>query len=226
MMIKAITIAHQCGSGGAELAALVAHKLGWELLDQCLVERVARVADLDSSTVKRFDEVAVRWSGILGARGVVLREICPFVAPRWFEQLNDDSMHALTTELVRAAADFGECVIVASGAQCLLQTRPDVFHVLAYAPIEERATRVHDCYPECADLQAFLGQRDSQTANYILEHYGCDWLDTGLYHLCSNTSMGLDRAATLISSTVGLADKACAPTAEEELVPCQFMGQL
>jgi hypothetical protein len=184
------------------------------------------VADLDAPAAKRFDEQAARWSGILAGRGVVLREICPFVVPRWFEQLEYESMHALTTELIRAAADFGECVIAASGAQCLMKARHDVFNVLAYAPIKERVARAQEHYPECADVQTFLRERDSQTANYILEHYGSDWLDTGLYHLCLNTSIGLHRVATLIGSTVGLPEKTCAPIAEEELVPCHLLNQL
>lgn len=225
-MIRVITITDQCGSGGTELAGCVANNLGWQLVDRHLVERVARVADLDEATVDRFDEQAAHWCGILRARGVKLEQLSPCVGPRWFDQLDEESLHDLMTELIRAAADLGECVIVASGAQCLLRARPDVFNVLAYAPTQERLTRVHNRYPECADVQTFLRQTDSQTTKYILEHHGSDWLETGLYHLCVNTSIGLDCAATLISSTVVLADKACAPIAMEDLVPCHLLGQL
>lgn len=211
-MFRVITITHQPGSGGTELARLVAHKLGWEFLDQQLVARVARVADLDAPTAERFDEQAAHWCGILRSRGIGLEKVCPFVEPRWFGEPDPDAIHALATNLIRAAADFGEYVILARGAQCLLQSRADVFNVLAYAPIGERMTRVQDRHPGCADVQAFLRRADTQAAKYLLEHYGADWLDASLYHLCINTSMGVDLAATLTNAAVIWPDKSCTPT--------------
>jgi hypothetical protein len=49
-LINVVTIAREYGSGSAELGRLVASKLGWELLDRQLVERVAGIAGLDSET--------------------------------------------------------------------------------------------------------------------------------------------------------------------------------
>ena len=60
-MIRVITITHQCGSGGTQLASLIARKFGWELLDRHLVDRIVRIADLDVAKAAQFDEQAARW---------------------------------------------------------------------------------------------------------------------------------------------------------------------
>jgi CMP/dCMP kinase len=223
IMIKVITITYQCGSGGSEFAHLVAHKLGWELLDRGLVERVARVADL-GATAAGFDDQAARWCEVLRARGIDLDELCPRVAPRWFDQPDEDSTHALAVELIRAAADFGECVIAVPGAQCSLQGRAGVFNVLVYAPLQERVARIQDRNPECTDIEAFLRKMDVQTARYMLEHYESEWLgmDLYLYDLCVNSSTGLDAAAALITAELMPTEKSCTPTAEEEPLPCHL----
>lgn len=223
-MIKIITIAREYGSGGSELARLVAHKLGWELLDRGLVKRVARVADL-GTTAERFDKQAARWCEVLRARGVDLDELCPCITPRWFDHPDEDSIHALAVELIRAAADFGEYVIAVPGAQCSLQGRADVFKVLLYAPFQERVARIQHRYPECANAEAFLRQMDSQTAKYMLKHYEGEWLGTGLYDLCVNTSTGLDGAAALINAELTHAEESCTP-AVQELSPCHLQDQL
>jgi hypothetical protein len=41
-----------------------------------------------------------------------------------------------------------------------------------------------------------------------------------LYDLCVNTSIGLDRAATLVNDAVVFSDTSWTPTAEEEVPVC------
>jgi cytidylate kinase len=224
-MIGVITITHVCGSGGTEVARLVAHKLGWDLLDRSLVESIARVADLHMG-VERFDEQAARWCDVLRSRGVNLDGLCPPVAPRWFGEIDDEAIHPLATQLIRAAADLSECVIVVPGAQCLLQGRADVFNVLAYAPVEERVQALQAHWPEHSDVQALLTRMDSQRAEYIRQHYGRDWLDPMLYDLCVSTSIGLDRATTLINEAVVFPVTNWTATADEEVSLCHSPDQL
>jgi cytidylate kinase len=221
-MIRVITITHQCGSGGTQLASLVARKFGWEVLDDQLVDRIARIADLDVASAARFDEQAARWWRGLRHAGINPAACCPYVSPRWFDEVDEDSVYALGTQLIRAAVDSGECVAVGRGAQCLLQGRADVFNVLAYAPIEERVRALQARWPEHSDVQALLTRMDSQRAEYIRQHYGRDWLDPMLYDLCVSTSIGLDRATTLINEAVVFPDTSWTPTMEEKVPLCHL----
>ncbi len=225
-MIRVITITHQCGSGGTQLASLIARKFGWELLDHHLVDRIARIADLDVATAAQFDEQAVRWWRGLRHAGINPAVCCPDISPRWLNEVDEDSVHALATQLIQAAADSGECVVVGRGAQCLLQSRADVFHVLAYAPIEERVQALQARWPEHSDVQALLTGIDAQRAAYLRQYYRSDWLDPMLYDLCVSTSIGLDRAATLINDAVVFPDRRWTPTTEEEVPLCHSSVQL
>ena len=225
-MIKVITITHECGSAGTEVARLVAHKLDWEMLDRSLLERIARVADLETD-LERFDEQAARWCEVLRSRRVNLDEVCPLVAPRWFGEVDDESIHALSTQLIRAAADLGECVFAAPGAQCLLRNRSNVLNVLVYAPIADRVARVQGRFPECSDAEAFVRQMDSQAAKYMIEHYEDQWLGAGLYlyDLCVKTSAGLRASAAFVSAELMLLEENCTAMPEEEFSPCQLPPQ-
>ncbi len=225
-MIRVITITHQCGSGGTQLASLIARKFGWELLDHHLVDRIARIADLDVATAAQFDEQAARWWRGLRHAAINPAACCPYVSPRWLDEIDEDSVHALATQLVQAAVDSGECVVVGRGAQCLLQGRSDVFNVLVYAPIEKRVQALQAGCPEHSDAQALLTRMDSQRAEYIRQHYGRDWLDPMLYDLCVSTSIGLDRATTLINEAVVFPDTNWTRTADQEVSLCHSPAQL
>ena len=119
-MIRVMTITHQCGSGGTQLASLIAREFGWELLDNHLVDRIARIAGLDVATTAQSDEQAARWWRRLQRAGIKPAACSPYICPRWSDEVDEDSVHALATQLIQAAADSGECVLVGRGAQCLL----------------------------------------------------------------------------------------------------------
>lgn len=43
-MIRVITIGREFGSGGAEVARLLAEQLGWKLVDRDFIDRIAQLA--------------------------------------------------------------------------------------------------------------------------------------------------------------------------------------
>jgi cytidylate kinase len=225
-MFRVITITRQSGSDGTQLASLIARKLGWELLDYHLVDRIARIADLDFATAVQLDEQAARWWRRVRRAGINPAACCPYVSPRWLDEVDEDSVHDLATQLIQAAVDSGECVLVGRGAPCLLHGRSDVFNVLVYAPLEKRVQALQARHPECTDVQAHLALTDSQRAEYIRRYYGRDWLDPLLYDLCVSTSIGFDRAATLINDAMVFPDMSWTPAAEEEVPQYQSSIQL
>jgi hypothetical protein len=75
-------------------------------------------------------------------------------------------------------------------------------------------------------FKPWLTRMDLQRAEYIRQHYGRDWLDPMLYDLCVSTSIGLDRATTLINDAVVFPDTNWTPTADEEVSLCPSLDQL
>lgn len=62
-----ITISRQYGAGGSEVARLVAMELGWSVVDNDIVDRVAARAGLAPEVVARQDErIPGSWSGWRG----------------------------------------------------------------------------------------------------------------------------------------------------------------
>jgi hypothetical protein len=47
------------------------------------------------------------WRGLRHA-GINPADCCPYVSPRWLDEIDEDSVHALATQLVQTAADFGD----------------------------------------------------------------------------------------------------------------------
>src|SRR5205809_593006 len=56
-----IAISRQAGSGGVEVARLVAQRSGWDLYDHQLLERMAREWDLPEGLLEGVDERHVGW---------------------------------------------------------------------------------------------------------------------------------------------------------------------
>ena len=225
-MARVITVAHQSGSGGTQLASLIARKFGWELLDLHLVDRIARIAVLGVACTTQSEEQAARWWRRMRHAGMDT-PACPSNAPfRCLSYVDKDFVHALATKLFQVAADFGECVVVGHGAQCLLRGQEDVFHVLAYAPINERLRALQTRRPEHRDILALLTDVDSQRAEYVRQHYGKDWLDPMLYDLCVSTVIGLDRSATLITDAVVFPDNNWKPIEAEGLSLCPVLERI
>ena len=60
-MFNVVTISREYGSGGGMIAEMLAHRLGWKLVDKSLVAEVARRAQIDAETAARLDESVDPW---------------------------------------------------------------------------------------------------------------------------------------------------------------------
>jgi cytidylate kinase len=203
-MIRVITIGREFGSGGALIAAIVAKRLGWKLLDKALVEEIARVAQINPSLAERYDECLDPWFHRLakamwqgGYEGVATS------VERVFDA---DAMAALYRRVIEEAASIGNCVTVGRGGQCFLQNRKDVFHVFVYAPLEEKIERLRERISDPnADLAALAEETDRMRATYVKRYFGWEWTNHHLYDLMISSSVGLEAAASAILAAAGLA---------------------
>src|SRR5580700_6395048 len=127
-MIKIVTIEREYGSGGGEIAQLLAKRLGWKLWDQLLTEEIARLANCPKAVVEvreeRTDPLYYRlfksflrgsYEGSLNAHklGVV----------------DSESILRITERVVQKAAMEGNCVIVGRGSQQFLKNRQDTLRI-------------------------------------------------------------------------------------------------
>src|ERR1700761_7437916 len=119
-MIKIVTIEREYGSGGGEIAQLLAKQLGWKLWDQLLTEEIARLARCPKAVVEvreeRTDPLYYRlfksflrgsYEGSLNAHKL--------------KEVDSDSILRFTQRVVEHAAEKGNSVIVGRGAQHFLR---------------------------------------------------------------------------------------------------------
>ncbi len=196
-----VTIAREYGSGGCEIGRLLAEMLGWELVDRQLLERVAALGKMDPELAGAADEQACAWwERLLRAFRCGGPEHC---TGGYNVGIDRDEMQRFTVRAIQEAAGRGRCVIVGRCAQCVLRNDPRVLRVLVWAPLEERLERLKHEHPEERDVAGLLRRMDAEHARYAHEYFGCEACDRKLFHLCLNSTIGLESCARLIASAVG-----------------------
>ena len=198
MQYRALTVAREFGSGGGRIANRVAQLLGWKLLDQEIIGRIARAARVDTKVVKHYDEHVDSWLRRFNEeamRGVALASGRPMGEEDIFDA---HTMIDLTRGIVEEAYGAGNCVIVGRGAQCILRHKRDAFHVFVYAPLRERIERLKRRLEPGADVEQRLRAVDAERARYLHQHFACNWCDPHLYNLMLRSTDDEEGAARLI----------------------------
>ena len=194
---RVVTVAREYGSGGAAIAARLAVRLGYQLLDRALVERIAEVARIDPDLAGKLDEHVDPWARRLG-RALWYGGFEAVAVVDENDVVDSDRVASLSGRIVEEAASVGGCVIVGRGGQCLLRGRGDVLHVFVYAPRDERVRRLHARLGPGADVELALEETDRERAAYVRRHFDADWLDRRLYHLMVNAALGEEAGVSAI----------------------------
>jgi cytidylate kinase len=201
MKYRVLTISREFGSGGSEIASIIARDLGWKLLDRELVTEISRTEQVPPSEVAAFDEKVDPWIHRitrtvwgLGADGISA------VAP--VEMFDAEKAANLSKRIVEEAHRMGECVIVGRGAQCVLRDRADVFHAFVYCRLEDRIHRIQSRVKPGTDVKALIRSTDAERLEYIRLHYKQNWLNPYLYDIMIDSKNQTEKAARLIVSAM------------------------
>ena len=205
-MFRVVTVAREYGSGGALIAQRLANRLGWKLLDRCLIEKIAEAARVEPAAAEQYDERPDPWFNSLAKalwQGGGLRGYISGSPP---DLLDADVVAAISKHVVEEAAGMGNCVIVGRGSQCILRRRSDTFHVFIYAPWAEKMRRLRSHQPKLteAEVGAELESQERTRAAYVRHYYHQDWFDRRLYHLMLCSSLGEDTAVSTIMQAMGM----------------------
>ena len=214
-----ITISRQYGSGGDAIAARLCELLGYRYFDKAMMTRVAAEAGLAPKEIIDSQEdrhkVASFVDRLFGVR----------VSEAWISkeadgtrtvevgELDAKRYAAMAHDLIQAAYEQGNVVILGRGGQVVLKGKPGVLHVRLEAPFEERVRRVTEqqkfVSPEAA--REFITDRDRGGEDYLRRYYNVDWTDPTLYHLVINTGLWeLEAAAQVIVAALQCLPKAAA----------------
>jgi cytidylate kinase len=196
-----ITVSRMFGSGGSEVAARVARQLGWQLLDNAVVDAVAERLGVSRAEVSSIEERVPSLSERIASS---LRMSTPeFVMPVADASLTETAEMRIvdvTKRVIEEAVQQGDAVLVGRGAQCMLAERPDALHVFCYAAMPalvEYAIAHRGVNPANAEHE--VEKMNRQREQYVKRNWGRDWRAFENYHLCLDTGrLGIDTAADVV----------------------------
>lgn len=200
-----ITISRQFGAGGADVARLVADRLGWSLVDNELIGQVATRAGLPPEEVAEREE---RAPGFIERLARTLASSVPeFVAPEsgTVPDLTEERLVQVTEAVVADLARQGNVVLVGRAAPAVLATVPGALHVQIVAPLPWRISRVMERHQlDAKGAEQRIHDVDANRARYHKQYYRRDWTDPANYHMVLNTgALGVEGAAEVILRRVG-----------------------
>jgi CMP/dCMP kinase len=215
--MRAVTISREYGSGGGEIAARLAKRLGWQLIDHAIVERVASELGTSLEEAEAHDEQSEGFiAQLVNSMQYLYPAYTGSAAPTAF--LSDEvAYREAVNKLVRRAAARGHVVIVGRAAQVILADRRDVLHVRIIAPFEHRVAYVMQ--REGVDrhtAEVRIRRKDHERASYLEREYHHKPDEAQLYDLVLNTSMlDLESAVDIICFTLQQKAKGLAKTTDE-----------
>ena len=199
-MVRIITVEREYGSRGAEFAHQLADRLGWRLIDQCLVDEIAQAARIPAATVASCDERLDPWYYRVGKafwHGSVDRSPAPTGTSEVFDS---ERMVVLIRNYLKERVQEGHCVVVGRGAASTLLGTPGVFNIFVYAALSRKIKWFQQNFPsQAARAEEELAATDRRRATYVRTFYDQDWTNRHLYQLMLNSCMGMD---AMVSATV------------------------
>jgi cytidylate kinase len=180
-----ITVSRQLGSGGTNVAHLVAQALDYHFYDKEVVNEVAEIFGADPAQIASLDE---QHPDVWGNLVLQLLE---------GKRPTEASYLRALVKVLRKIAKQGDAVILGRAATCVL---PESFRVRVIAPEPIRIARMAEL--EGIDERAsrrMIQESDRARARFIRTFFGCDPSNPLSYDLTINTEVcTLEHAANLV----------------------------
>ena len=199
-----ITIGRSYGSGGHEVGARIAAKLGIAFYDKRLLELAAEKTGYCEDFIKHNDE---KTPGVF-ARSMTFARGSTYAHPS-----SEDTVFVHQSQIIKELAEKESCVIVGRCADFVLRERADTVNLFIYASLEDRVQRklaLSNGEKSEAQIKKEIISADKQREKYYNFYTAARWGDSRNYNLCIDTSLvGVDGAVDLVLefiSKIGSAD--------------------
>jgi cytidylate kinase len=196
-----LTVSRLYGSGGSEVAAIVAKALGWSLFDNAVVDAVAARMGLSVAEVQaREERVPSLVERLTSAMAMGSQEWMLPIADA--KRPTDEQLIEVTRHIIEEAIARGSLVVVGRGTQEMLAERDDTLHVFCYAPRKALIARTMKREGLSAEEAVRLvDETNKRRDQWVRLHWERDRRSLELYDLSVNTErLGIQGAADLIVS--------------------------
>jgi cytidylate kinase len=180
-----ITISRQFGSGGRNIGAKLAKKLGIPFYDHELIMEASKDSGIDPEMVKALEETStsammysLSTSSIFGGGA-----FSPII-----DLPMTDKVFLAQSEVIRNLAAQGSCVIVGRCANYVLRDDPDVVDLFIHRDRDERINQIAKLFDLTQKKAAETVKKvDKQRANYYSYYTDKNWGQAENYDLCLNS---------------------------------------
>ena len=197
-MQKVISISRQYGSGGREIGAKLAEKLGVPFYDNALIEQAAE----ESGLIPAFFEDTERHAGNSLLYALYRSSQADHFGLSVLSM--EDNIYLAQSNVIRKVAEEGPCVIIGRCSDYVLSDLPNLLTVFIHAGLEfrkERAVRIDGVDP--AKAENVVLTKDKRRQNYYNFHADRKWGIAKNYNLSIDSSYcGIDCAVDVIYSYI------------------------
>ena len=194
-----ICVGRQLGSGGHDIARMLALDFNAKYYDQELLNLAAKESGISEKFFEQNDE----------KRGI-FRSLFHMHASHvgdnnmYNNDFSQENLFKFQSAAIMEAADEGSCVFVGRCADYVLRERPNVVSVFISASkrfrIDQIMAKQHLDVPEA---NKYIKQRESQRASYYNYYTGKKWGSAESYDLCIDSSvLGLQATEKFIADFI------------------------
>jgi Cytidylate kinase-like family len=207
-----ITISRQFGAGGKTLGEMLVKNLGYTLFDHELIQLVSETAKVSEKGVEFFEKES---SGIVRnfirsmvpkpLSGLIPRAVGDMKGEKKPDDIINEEVYVdVLHDIIRKIAEGDNAVIIGRAAQYILKDRPNTFHILATANIEDRESFLVDKYGVTPQEAAKAVEVENKRRLNLYRKFGKDDYDKPhAYHLVINTSkINLESGCELICELI------------------------
>ena len=194
-----ICVGRQLGSGGHDIARMLALDFNAKYYDRELLNLAAKESGISEKFFEQNDE-----------RRGIFRSLFHMHASHvgdnnmYNNDFSQENLFKFQSDAILKAADEGSCVFVGRCADYVLRERPNVVSVFVSASkrfrIDQIMAKQHLDVPEA---NKYIKQRESQRASYYNYYTGKKWGSAESYDLCIDSSvLGLQATEKFIADFI------------------------
>ena len=195
-----VTIGRQPGSGGKEVAEVLARELGIKVYDKALLQEAAQASGFDASLFEKADECESTslFGGIFSIHGSISEYLTGGSC------IDNDKLFEIQSETICNIAQSESCIIVGRCAEYVLRDHPAMLSIFLTADHADRVQRImrgenleHDAAVE------FIEKNDKKRRSYHDYYATTQWGDAASYDVCINTSrLGVEGTVEFIKHLI------------------------
>lgn len=194
-----INVGRQIGSGGGEIARILADKFGCRLLDKELLNLAAK----ESGFSEKFFEQNDEQRGFLKS---LFHMHAPFVGDSnmYRNNFSEENLFLFQSEAIKKAASEGSCVFVGRAADYILRDEPNAISIFITADIENRIENVSKRMGiDKNAARKFIDDKEDERSKYYNYYTGKKWGHASSYDLCVDSSiLGIEQTAEFIANFI------------------------